>query len=59
MKLLKAQHPEKDFRMLFQNPDGKVQGSKMNCIEWCKKYKFTWAGKTIPKEWFKRHEKHN
>jgi len=58
MKLLKAQHPEKDFRMLFQNPHGRVQGSKMTCIEWCEKYKFTWSSKTIPKEWFK-HEAQN
>ena len=51
MRNLKAQHPDKDFRMLFQNAKGKVQGSKMTNIEWCKKYDYQWCEALVPEAW--------
>jgi len=51
MRNLKAQHPDKDFRMLFQNAKGKVQGSKMTNIAWCQKYDYPWCEALVPEEW--------
>ena len=59
MRSVKEQHPELDIRFLFQNASGRVQGSKMTCIEWCEKYGFDWAEKTIPERWINGKKKDN
>lgn len=51
MRAIKEQHPDRDFRMVFQNLNGRVQGSKMTCADWCEKYGFLYADKVIPKDW--------
>lgn len=55
MRSLKEQHPDRDFRFVFQRLNSKVQGSKMTCAEWCEKYGFLYAESYVPKEWI--HEK--
>ena len=50
-KLLKAQSPDIEVRFVFQNARGRVQGSKLTCIEWCEKNGFLYAEGTVPKEW--------
>lgn len=51
MKLLKAQHPDKEFRMLFQNPKTKVQSKRFTNAEWCERYGFQYCHGTVPQEW--------
>tara|TARA_B100000575_G_scaffold31452_1_gene21165 strand:- start:4859 stop:5224 length:366 start_codon:yes stop_codon:yes gene_type:complete len=50
-RIIKKQHPNIDIRFVFQNPNVRVQGSRMTCAEWCEKYGFKFASKLIPKEW--------
>lgn len=50
-KIIKKQHPNIDIRFVFQNPNVRVQGSRMTCAEWCERYGFKFASKLIPKEW--------
>ena len=53
MKLVVAQHPDKDIRMVFQNPNAKIaKGSKTTYAAWCEKHLgIPWAAKDIPTEW--------
>lgn len=54
MKLVKAQHPELDIRMVFCSAKNKLGGgSKTTYAEWCDKHGFPWAEKTVPLEWTK------
>ena len=50
-KLLKQQKPELDIRFVFQRMNGRVQGSKLTCAEWCNKHGFLYAEGIVPKEW--------
>jgi hypothetical protein len=50
--LIKQQHPELDIRFVFQNSKNKIRkGSKTTYGDWCDKYGFKYADKTIPSEW--------
>jgi hypothetical protein len=50
--LIQKQHPELDIRFVFSNARAKLyKGSKTTYSDWCDKYNFKWADKTIPTEW--------
>lgn len=50
--LVKAQHPELDIRFVFTNPNALLRkGAKSSYKDWCNKYGFKWAKKSVPKEW--------
>ena len=50
--LIKKQHPELDIRFVFQNSKNKIRkGSPTTYADWCIKYGFKYADKTIPREW--------
>jgi hypothetical protein len=52
--LIKQQHPHLDIRFVFQNSKNKIRkGSKTTYADWCTKYGFQFADKTIPEEWYK------
>jgi hypothetical protein len=52
--LIKEQHPELDIRFVFQNSKGKIRkGSKTSYADWCIKYGFLYADKTVPVDWLK------
>ena len=52
MLLLKEQHPDIDFRMVFYNANQKIKkGSKTTYAMWCERHNIKWAHKKIPKEW--------
>jgi|TARA_R110000764_G_scaffold55062_1_gene120260 hypothetical protein len=51
MRNLKEQHPDREFRFVFQRLNSKVQGSTMTCADWCEKYGFLYAETFVPKEW--------
>ena len=52
--LIKQQHPELDIRFVFQNSKNKIRkGSKTTYADWCEKYGFKYADKTIPQDWLK------
>lgn len=54
MVLTKAQHPERDIRFVFQNPNNRIyKGSKTTYAKWADDHGFKWAHKTIPPEWIK------
>ncbi len=63
MLLVKEQHPDKVFYILFYNAHQKLRkGSKTTYAEWCDKHGFIWAdwfksGRSIPKEWFDNNNK--
>lgn len=53
MLYLKEQHPEIDFRMVFQNANQKIKkGSKTSYADYCDKHGIKWANKQIPEEWY-------
>ena len=50
--LIKDQYPEIDIRLLFSNARAKLyKGSKTTYADYCNRYGFLWAHKTIPDEW--------
>lgn len=50
--LIQKQHPFLDIRFVFQNSRAKLyKGSKTTYGEWCDKWGFMYADKSIPKEW--------
>ena len=50
--LIQKQRPELDIRFVFSNARAKLyKGSKTTYSDWCDKYGFKWADKTIPTEW--------
>lgn len=56
--LIQQQYPWLDVRFVFSNPSLKIyKGSKTTCADWCKKYGFPFASKTIPPSWFKEDKK--
>lgn len=51
-KLIKEQHPDKDIRFVFSNPNAKIgKKSKTTYAMWCEKYGFKFAKGLIPKGW--------
>lgn len=53
MLAVKEQHPEKDIRFIFQNPNGPIlKGSKTTYAAWCTKKGFPYCSyRAIPKSW--------
>lgn len=50
--LIRAQYPNLDIRLVFQNPNAKLdKRSKTTYCMWAEKHGFQWAGKCIPEEW--------
>ena len=50
--LIKAQYPNLDIRFLFQNAKVRIsKSSKTTYADWCIKYGFKFAEKTIPPDW--------
>lgn len=50
--LVKAQHPKRDIRFVFQNSATKInKGSKTSYADWCTKHGFKYSDKLIPKDW--------
>eukprot|EP01037_Dinobryon_pediforme_P022146 gene22146-23205_t len=50
--LVKAQHPDKDIRFVFSNPNTRIsKGSPTTYAMWCEKNGFKYAKKLIPVEW--------
>lgn len=51
--LVRAQHPAKDIRFVFSNPNAKLyKGSPTTYAAWCEKAGFKYAAKLIPAAWF-------
>jgi hypothetical protein len=51
--LLKAQHPEKDIRLLFMYDNKLSPRSPTRYSAWAEKNGIPWALKTVPEEWVK------
>lgn len=52
--LVKAQHPEKDIRFVFSNPNSKIsKTSNTTYADWCEKHGFLYAAKRVPDAWIK------
>ena len=50
--LIQKQRPELDIRFVFQNSRAKLyKGAKTTYAQWCEKYGFLYADKSIPEEW--------
>ena len=55
--LIRDQYPDMDLRILFENPNGKInKGSKTTYGMWCDKNGIKWSkrgpkGNPIPQEW--------
>lgn len=53
-KEIAKQFPDLDIRFVFQNSRAKLyKGAKSSYGDWCKKYGFVYADKSIPDEWIK------
>lgn len=51
--LVKAQHPDKDIRLVFMYPNNKLSSkSSTRYWQWAEKHGFPWADKDVPTEWF-------
>lgn len=56
--LIRKQYPHLDIRFVFSNPRTKISyGAKTTLADWCNKYGFKYAAKSIPPNWFKEKEK--
>jgi hypothetical protein len=52
--LIKAQHPQRDIRFVFSNPNARIsKTSETTYAAWCEKHGFQYAKKAIPDAWFK------
>jgi hypothetical protein len=50
--LVKAQNPKLDIRFVFSNPKQRISKlSKTTYADWCNKYGFKWAARSVPEEW--------
>jgi hypothetical protein len=50
--LIQAQHPEKDIRFVFSNPNARISKlSETTYAMWCDKYGFKYAKQSIPLAW--------
>lgn len=51
-KEIKKQFPDLDIRFVFYNSKSKLyKGAKSSYADWCDKYGFTYADKSIPDAW--------
>ena len=49
---IKYQHPDKDIRFVFSNPNTKIgKQSKTTYAMWCERHGFKYSHGTVPKEW--------
>ncbi len=53
MKCVVAQHPDRDIRMVFQNPNQRItKTSKTTYAAWCEKHLgIQWAARDVPLAW--------
>ena len=50
--LVKAQHPDRDIRLVFSNAHAKIaKGSKTTYAMWADHNGIPWAHRTIPPDW--------
>jgi len=53
-KAIKEQHPDMDLRFVFSNAKARIsKQSKTTYADWCVKYGFKFADKTVPPVWVK------
>jgi hypothetical protein len=53
-KAIKEQHPDIDLRFIFSNCKQRIsKQSKTTYADWCEKYGFKFADKTLPPAWVK------
>lgn len=53
-KLIKAEYPDLDLRIVFANPNAKIgKKSKTTYAMWCERESIMYAAKLIPLEWIK------
>lgn len=58
--LIKAQHPDKDIRFVFSNPNSRIsKQSQTTYADWCDKYGFQYAAKRVPDAWINEKENSN
>ena len=56
--LIREQHPDLDIRFVFSNANAKLyKGSPTTYAQWCDKFGFRYANKTIPPEWLQEGSK--
>jgi len=56
--LIQAQHPDKDIRFVFSNPNARIsKQSKTTYAMWCIKHGFLYAAKLVPITWLKEKPK--
>ena len=56
--LIREQHPNLDIRFVFSNANAKLyKGSPTTYAQWCEKFGFRYANKTIPPEWLQEGSK--
>jgi hypothetical protein len=54
MRAVKAAHPTRDIRIVFQNAHTKLtKKSKTTYAEWATKHGFPWAHGTVPASWLR------
>ena len=55
--LIREQHPQLHIRFVFSNQNAKLyKGSPTTYAQWCEKFGFLYANKTIPQEWLEEGE---
>ena len=52
MIAIKAQHPEKDIRIIFYRDGPIAKNAKMKASDWAEKHGFPYSISEIPEEWF-------
>jgi Autographiviridae endonuclease I len=59
MKLLRVRegHPQLDLRLVVGRASARCEGLKISIGEWCDKFGFMWAVKTIPEAWLRERPK--
>ena len=51
-KIVTAQHPDKDIRLVFMNANNKLnKDSNTTYADWCKRYKVLYSHLRIPEDW--------
>jgi len=57
-KEIRKQYPYLDIRFVFSNANAKLsKASSTTYAQWCKRFDFKYANKTIPDEWLKEEPK--
>lgn len=57
-RAIREQYPELDLRFVFMSSKNKLHAkSKTTYGQWCEKYGFKYADKTIPESWLKEKKK--